>query len=499
MKKDIDFLKRYPLLPLRDMVIFPHMVIPLFVGRDISIKALDKAMKGDRLLVLVAQVDSQIANPKKEDVHDVGTLSEILQLLKLPDGTVKVLVEGIDRVYISQFETDDDGITVSIKNIERPYEADSKVEALKRNLIDTFEKYIKLNKKVPQEALTTVMQIEDISHLADVIASYISMRVEFKQALLELGNAIERIEKLIELINGEIEIMYIEKKIQGKVRKQMEKTQKEYYLNEQMKVIKKELGQGEDLADEVEELHKSIEEARMSKEAKDKALKELKRLEKMPPLSAESAVVRTYIEWLRDVPWFKKTRDNRDIDHAMHVLNEDHYGLEEVKERIIEYIAVRHLSNKLKGPILCFVGPPGVGKTSLGRSVARALGRRFVRMSLGGVRDEAEIRGHRRTYVGALPGRIIQQMKKAGVVNPVFLLDEVDKMSMDFRGDPSSALLEVLDPEQNNTFVDHYLEVPYDLSDVLFITTANVQHKIPAPLQDRMEIIEINSYTELEK
>ncbi|MGV7928407.1 MAG: endopeptidase La [Spirochaetota bacterium] len=499
MKRVIDYNKKYPLLPLRDVVVYPHMVIPLFVGREKSISALDAAMKGDRLIVLVTQTDAQVTVPAKGDLYEVGTISEILQLLKLPDGTIKVLVEGLSRGYLSDFEDKGDFYEVGVKDMERPIDADKETAALKRALLETFEKYIKLNKKVPQEALTTVNGIEDLSHLADVVASYVNMRLDLKQSLLEIGKADERIEKLIELINGEIDIMYIEKKIQGKVRKQMEKTQKEYYLNEQMKVIKKELGQNDDTADEIEEFTRSIEEARMSKEAKAKAIKEVKRLEKMPPLSAESAVVRTYIEWLRDVPWHKKTVDNRDIDHAMDVLNEDHYGLDEVKERIIEFIAVRHLSKKLKGPILCFVGPPGVGKTSLGRSVARALGRKFVRMSLGGVRDEAEIRGHRRTYVGALPGRIIQMMKKAGTVNPVFLLDEIDKMSMDFRGDPSSALLEVLDPEQNNTFVDHYMEVSYDLSDVLFITTANVQHRIPLPLLDRMELIEITSYTEPEK
>jgi ATP-dependent Lon protease len=500
MKRVIDFSKKYPLLPLRDVVVFPHMVIPLFVGREKSINALDAAMKGDRLIVLATQTDAQLQSPLKNDIFEVGTVSEILQLLKLPDGTIKVLVEGITRAFVSEMkEFENTYYETSLRDIEREIEVDSEVIALKRNLVETFEKYIKLNKKVPQEALTTVSSIEDPSHLADVVASHISMRIDLKQTLLELGNPKERMEKLIEYINGEIEIMYIEKKIQGKVRKQMEKSQKDYYLNEQMKVIKKELGQGDDVADEVEELKKSIDDANMSEEAKGKCLKELKRLEKMPPLSAESAVVRTYIEWLRDVPWFKKTKDNRNIDHAMKVLNEDHYGLDEVKERIIEFIAVRHLSKKLKGPILCFVGPPGVGKTSLGRSVARALGRNFVRMSLGGVRDEAEIRGHRRTYVGALPGRIIQMMKKAETINPVFLLDEVDKMSMDFRGDPSSALLEVLDPEQNNSFVDHYMEVPYDLSDVMFITTANAQHRIPLPLQDRMEIIELSSYTEPEK
>ncbi|MDY6935575.1 MAG: endopeptidase La [Spirochaetota bacterium] len=499
-EKDIDFNEKYPLLPLRDVVVFPHMVIPLFVGRDKSIKALDAAMNGNRLIVLASQTDAQVASPQESDIYEIGTVSEILQLLKLPDGTIKVLVEGLSRGYIESYnDLNKDYFEVSIKNIERDVEVGSELVALKRKLIDTFEKYIKLDKKVPAEALTTISDIEDPSQLSDMIASYVNMGMTYKQTLLEIANPIERIEKLISLIQGEIEVVHIEKKIQGKLRNQMEKTQKEYYLNEQMKVIKKELGQGDEVEDEVEELKKSIEEAKMSKESKAKALKELKRLEKMPPLSAESAVVRTYIEWLRDVPWFKKTRDNGDVDHALAVLNEDHYGLEEVKERIIEFIAVRHLSKKLKGPILCFVGPPGVGKTSLGRSVARALNRRFVRMSLGGVRDEAEIRGHRRTYVGALPGRIIQMMKKAGTVNPVFLLDEVDKMSMDFRGDPSSALLEVLDPEQNNSFVDHYMEVPYNLSDVLFITTANIQHGIPLPLQDRMEIIEISSYTELEK
>lgn len=500
MKKTIDYSNKYPLLPLRDVVVFPHMVIPLFVGREKSINALDAAMKNERLIVLATQTDPQMSSPRKEDIFEVGTLSEILQLLKLPDGTIKVLVEGISRVYVSDFvDTSMNYYQVSVQNIERPVERESDFSQIRQGLIEVFEKYIKLNKKVPPEALTTVQDIEDPSHLADVVASHVNMRIELKQALLEIGTPVERLQKLIELINGEIEVMYIEKKIQGKVRKQMEKTQKEYYLNEQIKVIKKELNQGDDVADEIEELKKSIDEAKMGEEARAKAFKELKRLEKMPPLSAESAVVRSYIEWLRDVPWHKKTRDNRDVDHAMEVLNEDHYGLDEVKERIVEFIAVRHLAKKLKGPILCFVGPPGVGKTSLGRSVARALNRKFVRMSLGGVRDEAEIRGHRRTYVGALPGRIIQMMKKAGTVNPVFLLDEVDKMSMDFRGDPSSALLEVLDPEQNNAFVDHYMEVPYDLSDVMFITTANVQHRIPLPLQDRMEIIELSSYTEPEK
>ncbi|HPV40779.1 MAG TPA: endopeptidase La [Spirochaetota bacterium] len=499
MRKNIDFTASYPLLPLRDVVVFPHMVIPLFVGREKSVKALDNAMKSDRLIVLATQRDAHVSVPGKDDLYEVGTIAEILQLLKLPDGTIKVLVEGIARVYLSNFISNDETTAVSIRDIEREEEGGADAQALKKTLLETFEKYIKLNKKVPKEAFTSAESIDDLSHLSDVIASHVEMKIAYKQSILDIGNPADRIQKLIEFINGEIEVMYIEKKIQGQVRKQMEKTQKEYYLNEQMKVIKKELGQGDGEVDEIEELKKSIEETKMSDEARTKALQEVKRLEKMPPMSAESAVVRNYIEWLRDVPWHKKTKDNRDIELAMQILNEDHYGLEDVKERIIEYIAVRQLSKKLKGPILCFVGPPGVGKTSLGRSVARALGRNFVRMSLGGVRDEAEIRGHRRTYVGALPGRIIQLMKKAGTVNPLILLDEVDKMSMDFRGDPSSALLEVLDPEQNNSFVDHYMEVNYDLSQVMFITTANVQHKIPAPLLDRMEIIEISSYTEPEK
>jgi ATP-dependent Lon protease len=499
MQKKINFKKNYPLLPLRDVVVFPHMVIPLFVGREKSVNALDEAMKSDRYIILATQTDAQVSNPEKKDLYEVGTIAEILQLLKLPDGTIKVLVEGITRAYVSDLEIGGDYYIAEAREIERYVEQGQNIIALRRTLLDTFDKYIKINKKVPKEALSSVSSIEDLSQLSDVVASHVDMKIEFKQSVLDLGNPVDRVEKLIELINGEIEIMFIEKKIQGQVRKHMEKTQKEYYLNEQMKVIKKELGQEEGEVDEIEELKKSVEAANMSKEAKTKAIQEIRRLEKMPPMSAESAVVRNYIEWLRDVPWYKRTRDNKDIELAMNILNEDHYGLEEVKERIIEYIAVRQLSKNLKGPILCFVGPPGVGKTSLGRSVARALGRRFVRMSLGGVRDEAEIRGHRRTYVGALPGRIIQMMKKAGTVNPLILLDEIDKMSMDFRGDPSSALLEVLDPEQNNSFQDHYMEVTYNLSNVMFITTANVQHKIPLPLYDRMEIIEITSYTEPEK
>ncbi|MCL2155241.1 MAG: endopeptidase La [Leptospirales bacterium] len=497
--KFIDFEKSYPVLPLRDVVVYPYMVIPLFVGREKSVSALDRAMKEDRLIILLSQKDAQNPSPEKHDLFEVGTVAEILQLLKLPDGTIKVLVEGIARCFIADWIHGEDYISANIKRVERPLEREFDKKIIKNSLLEIFDKYIKLNKKVPKEALTSCEGLDDISQLCDVMSAHIEMQIEYKQILLEIGNPAERADKLIEYINGEIEVMYTEKKIHGQVRKQMEKTQKEYYLNEQMKVIKKELGQGEGEIDEIAELKNSIENAKMTEEAKNKSLQELKRLEKMPPMSAESAIVRNYIEWLRDIPWYKKTKDIRKIQDAINILNADHYGLDEVKERIIEYIAVNKLSKKLKGPILCFVGPPGVGKTSLGKSVSRALNRKFVRMSLGGVRDEAEIRGHRRTYVGALPGRIIQMMKKAGTVNPVILLDEIDKMSMDFRGDPSSALLEVLDPEQNNSFIDHFMEVTYNLSDVMFITTANTQHNIPLPLQDRMEIIELSSYTEPEK
>lgn len=500
MKKTIDDSKRYPLLPLRDVVIFPHMVIPLFVGRDMSVKALDNAMQNDRLIVLITQTDPDIAVPEIKDLHKVGTVCEILQLLKLPNGTIKVLVEGIGRVYIDELqETDEKYFESSIKIFEKQYDVDDSVFQMKEELFIAFEEYIAQNKKIPKEALSSVRNIEDLAHMTDALSSYVSMRVELKQTLLETASPAERIPLLIKYIKGESEILELEKKIHSQVRRHMEKTQKDYYLNEQMKIIKKELNDGEEPADEAEELTKSVEKSQMSEEAKEKAFKEIKRLSKMPPLSSESAVVRSYIEWLRDLPWQDKTRDNKNVEHAKSVLDEDHFGLDEVKERIIEFIAVKHLSNKIKGPILCFVGPPGVGKTSLGMSVARALNRKFVRIALGGVRDEAEIRGHRRTYVGSLPGKIIQAMKKSGKSNPVILLDEIDKMSTDFRGDPSSALLEVLDPEQNSTFQDHYIEIPFDLSQVLFITTANVAHQIPLPLLDRMEIIEIGSYTEIEK
>ncbi len=455
-------------------------------------------MKDDRLVVFAPQRDPQILNPSVKDLNSIGTVGEILQMLKMPNGSLKVLIEGLKRCYINKVD-ESDLFEATIKLYDQPVQDSDEAASLRADLLSIFERLINLNSRIPREALTTTYAIEDISRLSDIITSHVNLRLEHKQLLINVGDPIERTKLLIELINGSIEILDIERHIQTQVRKQMEKTQKDYFLNEQMKVIKKELNNGNETLDDLDELKLSIEEANLAVDAKDKALKEIKKLEKMPPLSAESTVVRNYIEWLRDIPWHNHTEDNEDIDHAKVVLDEDHYGLEEVKERILEFMAVRQLSKTTKGPIICFAGPPGVGKTSLGKSVARALGRKFIRISLGGVRDEAEIRGHRRTYVGSLPGKIIQAMKKAGTINPVILLDEIDKMSTDFRGDPSSALLEVLDPEQNNSFVDHYIEMPYDLSGVLFITTANVQHQIPLPLLDRMEIIEINSYTEAEK
>jgi len=490
--------KIYPLIPLRDIVIFPYMVVPLFIGREKSVQSLDIAMKDDRLVVFAPQRDPQILNPSVKDLNSIGTVGEILQMLKMPNGSLKVLIEGLKRCYINKVD-ESDLFEATIKLYDQPVQDSDEAASLRADLLSIFERLINLNSRIPREALTTTYAIEDISRLSDIITSHVNLRLEHKQLLINVGDPIERTKLLIELINGSIEILDIERHIQTQVRKQMEKTQKDYFLNEQMKVIKKELNNGNETLDDLDELKLSIEEANLAVDAKDKALKEIKKLEKMPPLSAESTVVRNYIEWLRDIPWHNHTEDNEDIDHAKVVLDEDHYGLEEVKERILEFMAVRQLSKTTKGPIICFAGPPGVGKTSLGKSVARALGRKFIRISLGGVRDEAEIRGHRRTYVGSLPGKIIQAMKKAGTINPVILLDEIDKMSTDFRGDPSSALLEVLDPEQNNSFVDHYIEMPYDLSGVLFITTANVQHQIPLPLLDRMEIIEINSYTEAEK
>jgi len=488
-----------PVLPLRDVVVYPHMVIPLFVGREKSINALDTAMQEDKKILLVAQKNAEIDDPDIEDIHEIGTLSTILQLLKLPDGTVKVLVEGAERVRITGYENTDAFFTAHIVPMASESGEDEKeLEVLTRSLLAIFDQYVKLNKKVPPEILTSLSGIEEAGRLADTIAAHMSLKLDEKQKILEIENARIRIERLMVLIEGEIDIMQIEKRIRGRVKQQMEKSQREYYLNEQMKAIQKELGDMEDTPNELEDLEQKINKAGMSKEAKEKATSELNKLKMMSPMSAEATVVRNYIDWLVSVPWKKRSKIRNDLALAESVLEEDHYGLEKVKERILEYLAVQQRVKKLKGPILCLVGPPGVGKTSLGRSIARATGRDFTRMSLGGVRDEAEIRGHRRTYIGSLPGKIIQNLAKLSVRNPLFLLDELDKMSMDFRGDPSSALLEVLDPEQNHAFNDHYLEVDFDLSDVMFVATANTMN-IPAPLLDRMEVIRIPGYTEDEK
>ena len=494
-----DRKKILPLLPLRDIVVFPHMVVPLFVGRDKSIAALETALSSDRFIFLAAQQDATTNDPAEEDIHRVGTVSHIIQLLKLPDGTVKVLVEGRARARVLHYLPNDRFFQVSTEEIVPERIAGPHAEALVRNVLSSFESYSKLSKKVPAEVLAQVAAMQDPSRVADVAGAHMPVRLSDKQAILELESEQERLEKLLSLIEAEIEILEIERKIRGRVKKQMERTQREFYLNEQMRAIQKELGQADEGKTELDELEEKVKKKGMSKEATQKAQKEIKKLRMMSAMSAEATVSRNYVDWLISIPWQERSEDKLDIEAAEKVLDEDHYGLEKPKERIVEYLAVRKLVAKLKGPILCFVGPPGVGKTSLARSIARATGRKFVRMSLGGVRDEAEIRGHRRTYIGALPGKIIHQMKKAGTLNPVFLLDEVDKMSMDFRGDPSSALLEVLDPEQNNTFNDHYLDIDYDLSDVMFLTTANMLHGIPPPLQDRMEIIRLPGYTEVEK
>ncbi|MGB6410464.1 MAG: endopeptidase La [Candidatus Deferrimicrobiaceae bacterium] len=494
-----DNKKILPLLPLRDIVVFPHMVVPLFIGRDKSIAALDAALSQDRLIFLGAQRDASTNDPEEDDIYRIGTVAHIVQILKLPDGTVKVLVDGRFRARLLHFLPNDRYFQVSVEEFPIEQFEGATTEALVRNVVASFENYAKLSKKIPSEVLMQLGSPDDPAKLADTVAAHLPIKLLDKQEILELPTSREQMEKILALLAAEIEILEIEKKIRGRVKKQMEKTQREFYLNEQMRAIQKELGQGDEGRTELDELEEKIKKKKMNKEAQQKADKEIKKLRLMSPMSAEATVSRNYIDWLISIPWQERTEDKLDIEAAEKVLNEDHYGLEKVKERILEYLAVRKLVEKLKGPILCFVGPPGVGKTSLAKSVARATGRKFVRMSLGGVRDEAEIRGHRRTYIGALPGKIMQQMKKAGTVNPVFLLDEVDKMSMDFRGDPSSALLEVLDPEQNNTFNDHYLDVDYDLSDVMFITTANMLYGIPAALQDRMETIRIPGYTEVEK
>ncbi len=488
-----------PVLSLRDVVVYPHMVIPLFVGRDRSILALDQSMNVDKHIVLVTQRSADIDDPKESDLFEVGTLATVLQLLKLPDGTTKVLVEGGERVRINNL-VDDNGFFEAWWELLPATGASSEqeLEVAMRSLLSLFEQYVKLNRKIPPELLTTLAGIDDASRLADTVAAHLSIRLEEKQALLEIASVGERIEKLMGLVEGEIEVLQLEKRIRGRVKTQMEKSQREYYLNEQMKAIQNELGDLDDSPNDMDELSRRVEEAGMSKEAKEKATSELNKLKMMSPMSAEATVVRNYIDWMLNVPWKKRSRIRKDLAAAEDILEADHYGLEKVKERILEYLAVRQRVKQMKGPILCLVGPPGVGKTSLGRSIARATGRKFVRMSLGGVRDEAEIRGHRRTYIGSMPGRVLQNMAKVGTRNPLFMLDELDKMSMDFRGDPSSALLEVLDPEQNHAFNDHYLEVDFDLSDVMFVATANTLN-IPSPLLDRMEVIRIPGYTEDEK
>src|ERR1051325_4077080 len=490
---------RVPLLPLRDIIVFPHMVVPLFVGRQKSIKALEEAMNKQKFILLAAQKDAKTNDPGEEDIYRVGTLGTVVQLLRLPDGTVKVLVEGKKRARIQQYIDHPDYFLVEGEEIDEATQRGTEVEALLRSVSSTFENYVKLNKKIPPEMVMSVAAIDDPSRLSDTIAAHLGVKIEDKQTLLELFDPTERLEKVLGYMRSEIEILEVEKRIRTRVKKQMEKTQKEYYLNEQMRAIQKELGEKDEFKNEIQELEEKIQSKKLSAEAREKVEKELKKLKMMSPMSAEATVVRNYIDWILSLPWHEYTEDKLDIEEAEKILEEDHYGLEKVKQRILEYLAVQTLVGQIKGPILCLVGPPGVGKTSLGRSIARATGRKFVRVSLGGVRDEAEIRGHRRTYIGALPGKIIQSMKKAGSSNPVFLMDEIDKMSTDFRGDPSSALLEVLDPEQNSTFNDHYLDVDYDLSKVMFITTANTLDRIPRPLQDRMEIIRIAGYTELEK
>jgi ATP-dependent Lon protease len=487
-----------PVLPLRDIVVFPHMIVPLFVGRAKSIRALEEVMQEEKRILLVAQKNAGDDEPSRETIYDVGTVAQVMQLLKLPDGTVKVLVEGVERARVTDFTDRGEFYEsrVSLMPLPKTYSKDA--EALARSAAAQFESYVKLNKKVPQEVLANLGGISDYAKLADTIAAHLVLKIVDKQALLELPTVEERLEKAYSLMEGEISVLQVEKRIRSRVKRQMEKTQREYYLNEQMKAIQKELGDGEEAKDELAELDKRIKDTKLSKEARERADAELKKLRQMSPMSAEATVVRNYLDWMLSIPWSNKSKVKADLAFAQNVLDADHFGLEKVKERIVEYLAVQARTAKLRGPILCLVGPPGVGKTSLGKSIAKATGREFVRMSLGGVRDEAEIRGHRRTYIGSMPGKVIQSMKKAKKSNPLFLLDEIDKMGMDFRGDPSSALLEVLDPEQNATFMDHYLEVEYDLSNVMFVTTSNTLN-IPPALLDRMEIIRIAGYTEDEK
>jgi ATP-dependent Lon protease len=487
----------YPVLPLRDIVVFPHMIVPLFVGREKSIRALEEVMKTDALIMLATQKNASDDDPKPDAIYEIGTLASVLQLLKLPDGTVKVLVEGLERARVTKYAARSDYYEATAVALADTDATSVEAEALARSVVSDFESYVKLNKKISAEVVGVVQQITDFAKLADTVASHLAVKISDRQGILETLSVSERLEKVLGLMESEISVLQVEKKIRSRVKRQMEKTQREYYLNEQMKAIQKELGDDEG-RDELADLEDKIKKTKLSKEAREKAQHELKKLRQMSPMSAEATVVRNYLDWLLSIPWGKKSKVKKDLNAAQQVLDADHYGLEKVKDRIVEYLAVQSRANKLTGPILCLVGPPGVGKTSLGKSIAKATGREFVRVSLGGVRDEAEIRGHRRTYIGSMPGKIIQSMRKAKTSNPLFLLDEIDKMGADFRGDPSSALLEVLDPEQNSTFNDHYLEVDYDLSSVMFITTANTLN-IPGPLMDRMEIIRIAGYTETEK
>jgi ATP-dependent Lon protease len=491
--------KAFPVLPLRDVVVYPHMVIPLFVGREKSIQALDFAMRDNKQVLLVAQREAEVDDPGFKDLYRVGTLSNVLQLLKLPDGTVKVLVEGAERCVIDDFHEDNGCLMAEISALEDDLGAEQQeMEVLARTVVSTFDQYVKLNKRIPPEVLNSLAGIDEPARLADTIAAHMSIKVEEKQQILEAPKITTRFEKLMTLMEGEVDLLEMEKRIRGRVKQQMEKNQREYYLNEQMKAIQKELGDSEDAPNEMEDLARKIQKSGMPQTARKKAESELSKLKQMSPMSAEATVVRNYVEWMVSMPWKKKTKIDHDLQHAEEILDEEHYGLEKVKERILEYLAVQKRVNKLKGPILCLVGPPGVGKTSLGQSIARATNRKYVRMALGGVRDEAEIRGHRRTYIGSMPGKVLQSLSKVKTRNPMFMLDEIDKMAMDFRGDPASALLEVLDPEQNHTFNDHYLEVDFDLSDVMFVATANTLD-IPAPLLDRMEVIRLAGYTEDEK
>jgi len=488
----------FPVLPLRDIVVFPHMIVPLFVGREKSVHALEDVMQHDKQILLLTQKDAAQDDPGPEDLYTVGTIGTILQLLKLPDGTVKVLVEGGERASIVDFTENEEFFQAYAADLPEGESDEKESKALARSVVTQFEQYIKLNRKIPPEVLVSINQIDEPSKLADTVASHLSLQIPEKQELLEADTIQKRLEKIYSFMEGEIGVLQVEKRIRSRVKRQMERTQREYYLNEQLKAIQKELGENEDGRDELQELEEKIKKTKLTKEAREKAGQELKKLRNMGPMSAEATVVRNYLDWMTSIPWKKRSRVKKDINEALAILNEDHYGLDKVKERILEYLAVQQRMTKIKGPILCLIGPPGVGKTSLGKSVARATGRKFVRMSLGGVRDEAEIRGHRRTYIGSMPGKVVQGMKKAGSSNPLFLFDEIDKLGADWRGDPSSALLEVLDPEQNNTFQDHYLEIDYDLSDVMFICTANSM-RMPQPLLDRMEIIRIPGYTEDEK